>query len=504
MPSPDFPVSILQNGVKMTLEPPKGLKSNLVRSYHRFNDKMLNECDKPEEWRKLLFATCLFHAVIQERRKFGALGWNIRYEFTDGDLSVCQTQIRMFLNEYEEIPYKVIRFLCGEINYGGRVTDDKDRRLMNNLLLQFVNPQVITTPNYKFSDSGVYHVPEATNVGSFLAYVKELPLAPKPEIFGLNENADITCDQNESYELFTTVLSLQPRETSAGVGSMSREEMIENSCRDILKILPTTYDLDTVSQKYPTMYSESMNTVLVQECIRYNDLLSVMKISLNDTLKALKGLVVMSQDLEMLCNSMSNNQVPEMWASKSYPSLKPLSSWVSDLLERTQFISEWINNGSPPVYWISGFFFPQAFLTGTLQNYARKSHYPIDTVGFDFVMIDDKTVKDVKTPPSDGCYIRGLFLEGARWDYDRHVLTESKPKELYSELPIVWLKPVQFRQAPQDGIYECPVYKTLVRAGTLSTMGHSTNFVMYLELPTDKPQSHWINRGVGLFTSLAY
>lgn len=107
MPSQDFPVAILQNGVKMTLEPPKGLRANLVRAYLRFNDKQLNDCAKPEAWKRLTFATCLFHAVIQERRKFGPLGWNIRYDFTDGDLSVCQVQVRMFLNEYDEIPYKV-------------------------------------------------------------------------------------------------------------------------------------------------------------------------------------------------------------------------------------------------------------------------------------------------------------------------------------------------------------------------------------------------------------
>jgi dynein heavy chain len=108
MPSPDFPVAILQNGVKMTLEPPKGLRAHMVRSYLRYTDKQLNDSNKPDEWKKLVFASSLFHAVIQERRKFGPLGWNIRYDFTDGDLWMCQTQIRMFLNEYDEIPFKVL------------------------------------------------------------------------------------------------------------------------------------------------------------------------------------------------------------------------------------------------------------------------------------------------------------------------------------------------------------------------------------------------------------
>ena len=106
--------------------------------------------------------------------------------------------------------------------------------------------------------------------------------------------------------------------------------------------------------------------------------------------------------------------------------------------------------------------------------------------------------------PEDGCYIRGLFMEGARWDPDAHLIGDSRPKELFTDCPVVWLRPEQFRKKPEAGIYDCPVYKTLTRAGTLSTTGHSTNFVMMLEMPTDKDQGFWINRGVGLFTSLAF
>eukprot|EP00983_Pelagomonas_calceolata_P008823 286699-Pelagomonas_calceolata.AAC.4 len=85
---------------------------------------------------------------LQDRRKFGPLGWNIRYDFTDGDLNVSLAQMKEYLDLYDEIPFKVLRFLITEINYGGRVTDDKDRRLMNNLVTNFVGPDVLQ-PGYK-------------------------------------------------------------------------------------------------------------------------------------------------------------------------------------------------------------------------------------------------------------------------------------------------------------------------------------------------------------------
>ena len=267
---------------------------------------------------------------------------------------------------------------------------------------------------------------------------------------------------------------------------------------------PPTYDIEAVQLRYPTMYKESMNTVLTQECIRYNGLLAVMATSLASTIKALKGLVVMSPELEGVSDAIFDNRIPDMWAGKAYPSLKPLASWMSDLLERTAFISKWIEDGNPAVYWISGFFFPQAFLTGTLQNYARKMTFSIDSVSFEFVVEDTLTVDNTKAGPEDGCYIRGLFLEGARWDFDTHVVAESRPKELYTDMPFIWMKPAKGLKPKTEGIYTCPTYKTLTRAGTLSTTGHSTNFVMMLDIPSEHSQQHWVNRGVALFCALAF
>ena len=71
----------------------------------------------------------------------------------------------------------------------------------------------------------------------------------------------------------------------------------------------------------------------------------------------------------------------------------------------------------------------------------------------------------LKVGPEIGCYIRGLFIEGARWDPATFALNESRPKELFTEMPCIWLVPEANRQKSNDGIYLCPVYKTLTRAG---------------------------------------
>ncbi|XP_077133083.1 dynein axonemal heavy chain 1 isoform X2 [Ranitomeya variabilis] len=500
MPSNQFPVSILQNGSKLTIEPPRGVKANLLRTYLSLSDAELSECRKAPEFKALLLSLCLFHGSILERRKFGPLGFNIPYEFTDGDLRICISQLRMFLEEYTDVPYKVLRYTAGEINYGGRVTDDWDRRCLLNILQDFYQPPVLED-GHKFSESGVYgQISPAYDLNGYLQYIRSLPLNDMTELFGLHENANITFAQNESFSLLGSLVTLQPRTQSTGG---SRDEMVEEIAEGILKKIPQLISVPDVMAKYPVLYQESMNTVLVQEVIRYNRLLGTLFQTLRDLLKAMKGQVVMSSQLELMANSLYNNAVPELWRAKAYPSLKPLASWVIDLLQRMDFIQKWITDGIPATFWISGLFFPQAFLTGTLQNFARKHVISIDTISFDFKVLGE-TVAGLRERPSEGCYIYGLYLEGAGWDKTTMQLAESRPKDLYTEMAVIWLLPVAERRPPVSGTYLCPIYKTLTRAGTLSTTGHSTNYVIAVELPTHKPQSHWIKRGVALICALDY
>ncbi|KAJ3389327.1 Dynein heavy chain 7, axonemal [Entophlyctis sp. JEL0112] len=501
-PSDKFPVTLLQNGVKMTNEPPKGLRANLIKSYlsDPLNEKSFYEgCKQQQAFERLLYSLCFFHAVIQERRQFGPIGWNIPYEFNDTDLRISARQLRNFLNEYEEIPYQALVYLTGQCNYGGRVTDDKDRRTLMTLLDLYYNKNVVNSLRHKLCAINDYIVPEVSNHPAMLKFFESLPLEAKPEVFSLHENADITRNNLETDMFFQAILSTQARTDSGG--SKSNEQIISEVASDMFAKLPPPFDLLLVQQKYPVSYNESMNTVLLQEVIRYRNLVEIVRESLANIQKAIKGLVVMSADVEDVATSILVGKIPGFWAKKSYPSTKNLGGYFQDLLARLQFFRKWIDDGQPIVFWLSGFFFTQSFLTGCLQNYARKYTIPIDQLTFDYHVQQTKTAG---VRPEEGQYIFGLFLEGARWDVQQNSIVESHPRVLFDVVPVIWLKPTEISKLNIDKKYECPIYKTSARRGILSTTGHSTNFVMNMRLPTSAPEEHWIRRGVAGLLALDF
>ena len=368
MPSDKFPVPLLQNGIKMTVEPPKGLRASLTGSWFKIEEAWFESCAMPAVFKKLLFGLTFLHATVCERRKFGPLGWNVKYVFSGPDMSISMDQLKIFLDELgegESIPYAALSYLVGECNYGGRCTDDKDRRCLVNIITDFYQA-LILDDQHRFSPSGTYFAPPEGDLASYRAYIATLPSSEGPEVFGLHDNANISCALAETNDLLNTAQSLQPQ--SGGGGGKSWDETLLELAVDIEGRIPTPYDIEVALLDFPVKYDECMNTVLVQELIRFNRVIGTVSSSLREVQRAVKGLVVMSGELEAMGTSMVIGKVPAMWGAVSYPSLKGLGGWGKDFLERLEFLRKWFEAKEPPTtFWVSGFFFTQAFITGTLQ-----------------------------------------------------------------------------------------------------------------------------------------
>lgn len=321
----------------------------------------------------------------------------------------------------------------------------------------------------------------------------------------MHENANITFQMQESGEIVSTALSIQPKDTGGGSAGKSPDQVVDELAQSILELLPNPMSQSEAETDIFARDSnglmDSMSTFLGQEMVRFNLLLTVMKKTLKELRDAIKGLVVMSGSLDAMYTSMLNNMVPKLWADVAYPSLKPLSPWVSDLIQRIQFIRKWLTYGLPDAFWLSSFFFPQGFLTAVLQNYSRKFMIAIDTLDFTFEFQTFYDVEEITEVPEHGCYIYGLYMEGCKWDTDSMQLEEANPGEMYFNAPVIGFNPTE-NPTPDAEDYAMPVYKTSVRAGVLSTTGHSTNFVIAVQCPTSVSPQNWVQRGSAFLCQL--
>lgn len=503
-PANYFPVTVLQNGVKLTNEPPKGLRANLIRSFDNniVSESIWEGCLKPQPWKKLLLGFSFFHALVQERRKFGPLGWNIRYEFNDSDLETSRETLRRFLDEQAVVPWDALLYVTGQINYGGRVTDDWDRRCLMGILKKYCNPGILDD-EYKFSTSGMYYAPPECSFGDINIYLKQLPMVDNPEVFGMHKNAEITFQKAESTNMITTMLSLQPRESGGG-GGMSSDDIVLDLVAEIESQVPAILDKEMAGPNtfvvLDTGLISSLDTVLSQEMVKFNKLIRTMNSTLKELSRAIKGLVVMSLDLDKMYSAFLVNKVPPNWARVGFASRKTLMSWVKDMIFRVEFLRKWLLDGQPVNFPLQAFFFPQGFMTGTLQTHARKYKVAVDELTFNNSIVN-KDLEDIDEAPDDGVLVYGMWMEGARFNRETELMDQSLLGQMFTALPTVHLVPeINFIPGPKD--YRCPVYKTSDRQGVLSTTGMSTNFVLAVSVQTDVDPNTWVMMGCACLLNL--
>ncbi|KAG7383179.1 hypothetical protein PHYPSEUDO_003966 [Phytophthora pseudosyringae] len=539
-----FPISVLQNSVKVMTESPMGVKANLQRSMMLIKQMSTDENNtfqNPSTTMKLrlAFGLSFFHAVVRERSKFGSLGWNLKYDFSDADFVSVVTLQRRLLDaaatmvtpkeiisdapqvetggdveadtsnaqesssgisslQLQAVPWDALLFLAGEIYYGGRVTDEFDRRCLMAVLRRFCsepcfkakartirrsvptvrgareNSSALENPVFSSSDDSFF-APEFQTEDEMVRFVDGLSSVDGPNVFGMHPNAHVSYQQQQSNRFLTLVMQLQSSQTDsltsdakldtlAATPGVDRMEMNTlDLFKDILEKIPSQSILDSVeaslTRRTRGNWQDPFSVVLQQEVTACHKLVRHIDANLVELQHAIQGIAVMSMTLEQTLHSMALQQVPADWITNGThltPTTESLSQWVTNLLFRCNFLHRWVEYGRVPgnVFPLSIFAFPQGLFTAILQRYARKHAIPIHFLEFKFRVLDNvessmikstdetaeqqqNTENEVAGQVDDGAYLVGLVLEGARWNSELGCLCSSQPGIMRQSMPII-------------------------------------------------------------------
>eukprot|EP00949_MAST-11_sp_MAST-11-sp1_P002825 g2825.t1 len=517
-PHSDFPIGLLQRSMKVTNEPPAGLRAGLLHSYTAFVDQDKLERVDSSQWRTLLFGLCFLHSCIMERRKFGALGWCIPYEFNVSDLQACAQFLERHLYA-QAVSWPTLQYIVSEVQYGGKITDDLDSRLFKTYASMWLTPSTLA-PNFTFNPSHtvqrmpkdfIYSIPDGSEIDMYRSYISTFPEIDSPEIFGLHPNADMTYRMKEVTELLDTVMDTQPKESSGDGTGKTREDTVLEKAQELLDKLPTDYVEDTYVEQIGKLGGMSipLNIFLYQEIQRLQAVIASVRNTLSVMMQAIRGEVVLTAALVDAINSIFDARVPKTWVSSASGAelswLSPtLGLWFTGLLSRQEQLSGWVAQSRPPTFWLTGFFNPQGFLTAMRQEVTRAhamDKWSLDDVVFHTEVTEYVSHETVKKPPAEGVYIHGLFLDGCAWSKSENTLIESEPKKLFSALPVLFVTAVTSAQLKGKsaeygpyGAYSCPCYRYRLRGDRFKV------FDVQMASREHRPQ-HWIVRGVALLCS---
>ncbi|CAL4125581.1 unnamed protein product, partial [Meganyctiphanes norvegica] len=246
-----------------------GIRASLKRTYQDVTQDMLDYSNAPQ-WPRLLYSTAFLHTVVQERRKYGALGWNIPYEFNQADFQASVQFIQNHLDDMDPkkgVSWVTICYMLGEIQYGGRVTEDYDKRLLLTFLYVWFNERLLS-PDFRFYNG--YGIPACKKAQvDYLDFITTLPANDSPEAFGLHPNADITYQINTAKSILDTILSMQPKEGGGQSGGQSRESVVSCLATDMMNKVPPDYIQHEVRDSLQKMGAIlPMNIFLRQELDR--------------------------------------------------------------------------------------------------------------------------------------------------------------------------------------------------------------------------------------------
>jgi dynein heavy chain len=497
-PSNGIPIGILARCIKLTNEPPAGMQANVNRALSTFNPSDFNDLEP--KVRAIIYGLCHFHAIVMERKKFGPMGYNIMYPFGLGDLRDSAICLYNYMESApSKIPWVDLRYIFGQIIYGGHIVNDNDRLLVMTYLEWYMKDELLDESEmFPFVDgtdrNATLKSPLPSEHAAYVKHVDDNMKTDTPLIFGLHPNAEIGFRTAASNSLFMNLTELQPKTAGDGDSGVSAQDIARAKIDDIKdKISEVALDLDetisAIDDRGP------FENVFLQEMSILIKLVKEMRRSLKELVMGFNGELSMSSSMEQLEECLFIDKVPPGWGKIAWPSLRNLSLWVVDLLNRVNQIQEWSGNPNeiPRCTWLGGLIIPESFLTAIKQIGAQRNNLELDKL-VTLTDVTKKTHEQIDQHAKDGAFISGFYMQGARWDAKETTIAPSLPKEMYFEMPVMLCKAITRDKDEDSGIFRCPVYKAENRGPT---------FVFSAQLKSKSPPGRWVLAGVGLIFDVA-
>ena len=379
------------------------------------------------------------------------------------------------------------------------MTDDWDRRLVNVYIGELFCDDCVNSERFMLSDLPDYYVPDEGDLKFYKEIIRQMPQTDHPLAFGQHSNSDMTASIEDANTLIDVLVSLQPRVVKAV--DEDAVDPLAAQCSELLEQTAPVFDMRNVrSIMSGRADPDPLKTVLYQELDRYNALLEKLHRNLSTIVKVTMGTASTTAELEDVMLALGQLKVPKTWNS-TYPSLKPLGSWMRDLNDRVVFFHSWVFDALPMVWWLPCMTYPTGFLTAVLQVSARSNGVSIDSLSYETPVMTSAEKTSITAHPRDGIYASGIFIEGATWNYPAGVMEESRPMELLSVMPIIHFKPVEGKRKATKGYYSCPLYMYPFRSGSRER----PSYVVTVDLKAGKYSSEfWVKRGVGMLLSTGY
>ncbi|KRX01504.1 P-loop containing nucleoside triphosphate hydrolase [Pseudocohnilembus persalinus] len=522
-----IPVSILQYSLKLSDEAPKSIKPNLIKIFESLKPSDFEQIEQKVDkekfqfYKKMIFTIILFHTTLQERKKYGPLGWNIQYEFNESDLEASHQVLKDILiknnklkqqnNEDIQFNWTSFQYILGEINYGGRITNNQDLSILQAYIHKFCNVNVVQD-DYKFTEHGAYKQLNANSeYEDYRQAMQNYPEQDQFEIFGLYPNAQIYIEVSETHYFFETLIESQPK-----VGQFSKtEKQKQEEVDEIIQYFIDNFPSEIVKQDYSKDQKDRRgNKKFAKQVIQNQQQYSSPQKQIQQTQFQKKQQENnndggFSQDPIKTC-LLNECQKFNILRNVMFQSLRNLQKAIR-----------------------GAFHYPQGFLTSVLQQYSRQNKVSLDqlTFKYSFKNVNDKDYTEKRL--DHGYYLSGLFIEGCKLNTSGDFLEEQTGNTMYQPAPIIQIIPKPLSKQDQQQIqqniqtnpanlvdmsnqsnlkksngfftFKMPVYRNIYRSSnqlSLASSGHDNNFIINIDVKSKEPVHHWVLKGAAFLCEI--